>query len=227
LIAEAVTDEAATDHGLTFLEVIVVLAVLATLAWLLAPVVFRYVDDSDERQAIADVNTIADAIRAMHRDTHRWPFYRDGDGPEQRSPVDAEILTSNAACRDDECRDTTLPADATDGETWVLTTGMMDAIANHLVTNTPFGSTDEGMRYATDGNRAWRGPYGRPLPRLDPWGNSYVVNIRQASPLGPAQGDRKILVASGGPDGRLQTRADVEAGRDGDAAGDVVIARVR
>jgi type II secretory pathway pseudopilin PulG len=225
--SQTTTDEATTHHRLTFLELIVVLAVLAALAWLLAPVLFRYLDDSDDRQATADVAAIADAITAMHRDTGRWPFYRDGDGPEQRSPIDAEILTSNAVCRHDDCRDTTLPADATDGETWVLTTGMMEAFENQLVTNTPFGSPDEGMKYAVAGDRAWRGPYGRPLPRLDPWGNSYVVNIRQASPLGPPQGDKWIVVASAGPDGRLQTRADLDGTRGGDPAGDDVIARVR
>lgn len=52
------TDDAPPGYGLTVLEALVVLAVLAALAWLLAPVVFRYLDDSDAPRAITYVNAI-------------------------------------------------------------------------------------------------------------------------------------------------------------------------
>ncbi|MBI3492938.1 MAG: prepilin-type N-terminal cleavage/methylation domain-containing protein, partial [Acidobacteria bacterium] len=66
--------------GFTLLEIIVVLAVIGALAAMLAPVVFRYIDDAKKAQAQNDANTIAAAVQQMFKDTGRWAFYNNGTG---------------------------------------------------------------------------------------------------------------------------------------------------
>src|SRR5437773_439330 len=89
-----------TDQkGFTLLEIIVVLAVIGALAAMLAPVVFRYIDDAKRSQAQSDVNTLAGAIQQAYKDTGRWSFYKSGTGQlTYTSGTDASILTSNTAC---------------------------------------------------------------------------------------------------------------------------------
>ena len=60
------------QSGFTLLEIIVVLAVLGTLAATLAPMVFRYIDDANVTRARADASGIAAAINKMYRNTGRW-----------------------------------------------------------------------------------------------------------------------------------------------------------
>ena len=88
------------ERGFTLLEIIVVLAVLGALASMLAPVVFRYIDDANQARAQADTRTIAASIGQMYKDTGRWPYYAatTGQGPVAFAAGDAVILTSNPAC---------------------------------------------------------------------------------------------------------------------------------
>src|SRR5258708_36930883 len=129
------------DQGFTLLEIIVVLAVIGSLAAMLAPVVFRYIDDAKKAQASNDAVTSAAAIQQQDKDTGRWPFYKNGTGKlSYTSGTDTAILTSNTACAGAAANtcDTTIPVDTTGSNMWGLAAGLADSLSAHMINNTPF-----------------------------------------------------------------------------------------
>ncbi len=54
------------------------------------------------------------------------------------------------------------------------TTGVVDFLERHLVTNNPRG--DSANDYPTNGGNRWRGAYLTAPIDPDPWGNRYAVN---------------------------------------------------
>ncbi|MBI3400883.1 MAG: prepilin-type N-terminal cleavage/methylation domain-containing protein [Acidobacteria bacterium] len=218
------------QKGFTLLEIIVVLAVIGALAAMLAPVVFRYIDDAKRTQAQSDVNTIASAIQQMYKDTGRWAFYNNGTGKlPYTSGTDASLLTSNGACTGASAAgtcDTTVPVDTSTGSTWALASGKADSLADQLILNTPFtGAT--GTAYSASGGRAWRGPYLDRIPALDPWARSYLVSIGNADPTTEGTNQKWVIVISAGPNGNLETLANTAGTANPVVAGDDLIARVK
>ena len=207
------------NKGFTLLEIIVVLAVLGALAAMLSPVVFRYIDDANRARAQADVSAISDAINGMYRDTGRWAYYADGSGsgtgPIAWATGDADFLTSNDSCAsastDLATCDTTIPDVA--GATGFVTNTKTNSLSNELMENGPV--------FATTGNRSWRGPYLQTLPPYDPWGRSYLVNIKDTT-TGEA-----VLVVSAGLDGIVQTSANQAGASNAAASGDDIVARIK
>jgi prepilin-type N-terminal cleavage/methylation domain-containing protein len=222
--------------GFTLLEIIVVLAVIAALAAILTPVVFRFIDDARTNEAKANANMLATAIVQLFKDTGRWPFCKNCQGPlAYQAAADADHLTSNEACTGaaalSTC-DTRAPADGTAGALWAMGAGRADSLTNHLIKNTPFGGTAGSAAYATTGAKKWKGPYLDRSPGTDPWGRSFVVNIKNADPAKEqsdttANGLRWTIVISGGPDGTLQTDPTTFAVANPSPVGDDVVARAK
>ena len=208
------------QKGFTLLEIIVVLAVVGSLAAMLSPVVFRYIDDANVTQAQNDTNVIAAAIQQMYTDTGRWAFYHDGTGQLSHQSNDADYLTSNPDCdlnNDlDECDDTA----PVKGPGW--DDGPADALANQLILNDLHDND-----YAETGSRAWRGPYLDTIPDVDPWGRSYLVNIGNADPNIEGTDQPWVIVISAGPDGNIDTAGNTASNANPGVAGDDVIARVK
>ena len=215
------------QQGFTLLEIIVVLAVLGALATLIAPSVFRYVEEGNVTRAQADVTAIGAAVNKMYKDTGRWPFYEDGDDNlSYTSGTDAALLSSNASCTSSVCSDSTLPVDGTSGSSWALS-GIIDGIANQIVLNTPLGSSAAGKKYTVTGTRGWKGPYVDQIPPYDPWGRSYVVNIVNADPGVAAASQKWVLALSSGPNGTIDTPAGSLLASNSRPTEDDIIARVR
>lgn len=214
------------QKGFTLMEMIVVLAVIAALAAILVPVVFRYIDDAKKAQAAGDVNAIAAAIQQLYKDTGKWPFCKDcsGAGKSSFQSGDATYLTSNDSCTGASnltvC-DTTAPA-AGDA-TW--TDALADSLTNHLIKNTPFNSS--ASKYSTSQPRPWKGAYVDKIPPLDPWARSYVVNILNADPSGEGASQKWVIVLSSGPNGKFDTARDTLGTANPSVGGDDVIARVK
>ncbi|MDO8794726.1 MAG: prepilin-type N-terminal cleavage/methylation domain-containing protein [Vicinamibacterales bacterium] len=210
------------QKGFTLLEIIVVLAVIGALAAMLAPVVFRYIDDAKRAQAQNDTNTIASAVQQMYKDTGRWPFYDVGTGALKHAvATDAAVLSSNTACVGTLADDTTAPDVGSSG--MGAGTVICDSLVNQLIKNAGFTTA-----YATTGARPWRGPYLERIPALDPWARSYLVNIVNGDPTTEGFATQKWVIAiSAGPDGILQTSATALGSSNPQVAGDDVIARVK
>lgn len=221
-----------SQGGFTLVEIIIVLAVISALIAIITPRIFPYIDDAKKTQAQGDVRQIAAAIQVMYKDTGRWPFYYDGRGKlAYAAGTDAQILTSNTACNGGAANtcDTTVPDDATAGDTWGLVTSVTDNLTNHLIRNRPFnlaGGADND--YSMTGKRAWKGPYLDRMAAVDPWGKSYLVNIANADPGDEgAETQLWVVVISAGPDGELDTPAHALGTSNPDPVDDDIIARVK
>lgn len=207
------------QKGFTLLEIIVVLAVIGALAAMLAPVVFRYIDDAKKAQAQNDTMTIASAVQQMYKDTGRWAFYASGTGKlAYTTGTDAALLSSNTACTGGAASlDTTAPDVAS--SVFPTTTEKCDSMARQLIQNSP--------AYSSSGARAWRGPYLERIPALDPWGRSYLVNIGNADPVSETGSQKWVVAISAGPDGILQTLSNAVVTSNPQVSGDDVVARVK
>jgi type II secretory pathway pseudopilin PulG len=105
----------AAGQGLTFIEILIVLAVIISLAGILAPFVADEIDRAAAREASAEVQMIADGLRRYVADTglfptgdfgqkgFRWlsgdgipPYWRGDDG-EPRDRLDAYLVTGDRA----------------------------------------------------------------------------------------------------------------------------------
>jgi general secretion pathway protein G len=199
-----------SQGGFTLIEMIVVLAVIGTLATLITPRIFPYVEEAKLIKAQADVNMIAAGITKFYKDTGRWPFEKVGtSSAAYSSGTDAAILTSNPACQGTAIGggtpcDANAPSDASTGSSWTLATAVGDSLQDQLVYNDPFGAA--GTAYTMSGKKAWNGPYLFNIPALDPWSHSYFVNIASANPaLEGAATQEWVIAISAGPDGELDT----------------------
>lgn len=196
------------SSGMTLLEIVVVLAVVAALAAVLTPIVSGYLEDARLQRARSDAGTLADALLQAQRDLGDFPIFVDGS-PSARTlddPSTFDVLLGPGR----------VPSFAGAGWSTAHDGGSdADQLADQLVSNAP--------GYPTQGRFAWRGPYVEE-PSADPWGTAYLVN---AENLRPAQGDA-AFVLSAGPDGTVQTDFDLDrTGGNVAPAGDDVLVRIR
>lgn len=63
--------------GFTLIEVIVVAGIIAILAGILVPIIFKEIDESRITRATADVRSIFNAIVIFKKDTAQWPALSD------------------------------------------------------------------------------------------------------------------------------------------------------
>lgn len=64
-------------RGFTLIEVIVVAGIIAILAGILVPIIFKEIDEARITRAYADVRSISNAIFVFRKDTGRWPIMDD------------------------------------------------------------------------------------------------------------------------------------------------------
>jgi len=61
------------EAGFTLIEVIVIVAILAILAGILAPMIFSQIDEAKITRATADAKSINSAILVFRKDNGQWP----------------------------------------------------------------------------------------------------------------------------------------------------------
>lgn len=61
------------NKGFTLIEVIVVAGIIAILAGILVPLIFKEIDESKITRAAADVKSISTAVLVLRKDTGQWP----------------------------------------------------------------------------------------------------------------------------------------------------------
>lgn len=170
--------------GFTLIEMVVVLAVIATLAAVITPMTISYMKDAKTRKAEADVNVIGASILAFNKDLREWPIWAAGTAT---TPADTKYDVLSSEAGDD--------AVAT-GVTYDTSTGL-DSIDDQLITNDPV--------YSLTGKRKWMGPYLENINE-DPWGNKYYINVKYLQPsyLSPGS-EMAVFVLSAGPDEEIDT----------------------
>ncbi len=212
------------ERGFTLLEIVVVLAVIGALVAALSPYVFGYIRDAQRTQAQNDANRVAEAIGKFLQDVGIPPYKNNTSSPKSqvKQAGDYDCLVGGAG------NDYTTATDLTTSDSWTSSGGIQcqsgsatrDTIEDHLITNTPGGSS--GKAYGTSGKTAWKGPYLPSIPS-DPWGNRFLVNIGKLDP----SVTKGVWVISAGPNGNLETAADASATSAINPGGDDIIARVR
>jgi type II secretory pathway pseudopilin PulG len=168
------------------------------------------INDSKIQAAIADVNAIGQAIRTFQQGNAFYPLYRYGNRTAATDPSFLLLVSESG----------TYPTDSSPAAAWRLPAASMqwavggiafgqrpdaahDSLEGQLQTNVL--GNDPSQRYPLRGayagapGRGWAGPYVNGLPKTDPWGNKYVVNVRDL-PTG-----RVVLVLSAGPNRIIET----------------------
>lgn len=194
------------ERGFTMLEMIVVLAVIGIMAASLAPMVINYLEEAKVTKADSDVKAIAQNIVALTKDVRHFPLFKDGT--VTAGVPDIELLRGPGVD----------PLDTASGDKW-LTTTKIDDLENHLVKNAP-----PTKKYNTTGRMAWKGPYLEKLTE-DPWGNRYLVNIKNADPS--SLPSKVVWVLSAGPNGTIETNPNPLADSGPVAGGDDIVVRVK
>jgi len=67
------------QKGFTLIEVIVVAGIIAILAGILVPLIFKEIDEAKISRASADIRSISSAIYILRKDTGQWPVSANCD----------------------------------------------------------------------------------------------------------------------------------------------------
>jgi hypothetical protein len=233
------------------MEATATVSVGAVLAGVAVGSAIDAINDSKVQAAVADLHAIGQGVGTFYQDTFLFPGYRLGDENSPTSQI-FEVLVSENGTYPKQSPNTNWTINAApDAWTDNLHFGEQplpehDSIENHLVENTI--NEELGNRYtrkggfAGDPGRGWAGPYVSQLPKTDPWGSKYIINIREAhvrhlSDLGFSQLHRDfqmeggivktaVFVISAGPNRTLETSSEQSA--DGfQPAGDDIIFRIK
>lgn len=183
-------------RGFTLIEVIVVAAIIAILAGILIPMIFNQIDESKVTRAKGDIKSIQTAILAFRKDTGEWPL-RDSSTTKT-----ASILWSSQGS---------------------IPTGLLGwdqskpaFLEDALITN----GTVADPNWYTVGNSnsaGWKGPYAATFP-ADPWGNKYVINIKNAN-----TSEVRIFILSAGSDGKIDTELPGDTTISGADIGEILL----
>lgn len=63
-----------SKKGFTLIEVIVVAGIIAVLAGILVPLIFKEIDESKIARTAADIHSISSALIVFKKDTGQWPI---------------------------------------------------------------------------------------------------------------------------------------------------------
>jgi general secretion pathway protein G len=69
------------NAGFTLIEVIVVAGIIAILAGILVPLIFKEIDEARITRAVADTKSISNAMIVFKKDTAQWPVMDENCDP--------------------------------------------------------------------------------------------------------------------------------------------------
>ncbi len=138
------------NAGFTLIEVIVIVAILAILAGILAPMIFSQIDEAKLARAEADAKSISSAVLTFRKDLGIWPNL------------------SGAGCG---ANTTLLTGEGTIPQGLAAMAYNTSAAINFKTVLT----RDDEECYNTT---LYKGPY-MPVVSADPWGNAYIIAADQ------------------------------------------------
>jgi len=171
--------------GFTLIEIVIVLAAVATLAAILTPLISGYLERSRICRATNDCKVIAEAVMNFYKDVRAFPIYTAT--PLSNSNATIEVLYTDG----NEAGASGAPGTA------IWLTGNRDHLQNHLEK----GFTSGGQPYPTTLPFAWKGPYLADF-KSDPWGTRYYINVAYLQPGAP---NNAVWVLSPGPNQKIDT----------------------
>jgi general secretion pathway protein G len=169
------------EKGFTLIEVIVVAGIIAILAGILVPMIFKEIDESRITRASADVKSISSAMIVFRKDTAAWPSMDAACGPNVTFLSGAGNLPSNLAAQGYDLG----AAGSYDGQLSSDTNGCWTACSAN-----------------NNQKPCWGGPY-MAMVTADPWGNTYITNANSFATDG-----QPVWIISAGPNKLLDTAAN-------------------
>ena len=182
-------------RGFTLAEVVVVLGVILLLAGIAIPMVEGYIEDAQRTRAKSETKMLGAAVMNFYKDVGVYPA-RNTSGQDNRLRVlgtGPSVPASNPF------------TNGSSWSSWFLNASFGDTFDNHLLRNTPQGSS--GAAYSTTGEARWRGPYLADTAPLDPWGRPYMVMVMSFW-SSHATNFKKAIILSAGPNGQIETPAN-------------------
>ena len=241
----------------SLIEATATVAVGAVLAGVAVGGAIDAINNSKVQAAVGDVQAILTGVITFYKDNAFIPAFADGQKTGAGDDFYGFLVSENGTYPTDstvgiDSASWDIPADSSTTPAWTTegyfghkpdyTTGANGhaTIEGHLIRNIlgdPTLSTAHYPKrgeYIGDTSRGWSGPYVTSLPKADPWGDKYIINVRNlhAGYLKTLTGDPTnlpklaVIVISAGPDRNIETRVDQPY--DSFApAGDDIVARVK
>jgi len=185
------TRPALREAGISLLEVTLMLTATAALMAALAPTLTATIRNGEIAVATQAMTDIQAQVLTALADLNYNAFTIDG----VKNGTEVQMLVSDG--------DIPREVSGTGSASWQQpvnnTTGLVDFLERHLVTDNPRGNAANA--YAPPGNSgAWRGAYLNAPIDPDPWGNRYAVNTQYLT-----GGNEDVVVMSAGPDEQIDT----------------------
>lgn len=247
----------------SLIEATATVAVGAVLAGVAVGGGINAINDSKVQAAIADVSAIGQGIITFYKDNSFFPLFADGQHTGAGDPYYGFLVSESGSFPTDSTTGfngsgytwqiPTTPASwgttglGAFGHKPDYTTGQAGhaTIEGHLIENILGDPTAPGTAlnypqrgsYSGDPERGWAGPYVASLPKTDPWGNKYMVNIQYLNagflktytgpntnaPSLPSIG---VIVISAGPNRNIETIVD-QPFASFQAQGDDIVFRIK
>ena len=174
------------SKGFTLIEIVVVLAIIATIAAFITPMLLDYLKEAKLNKAKADVQAIAASIANFNRDTGVFPIYI---ADVKKSEIGILVLKS-------EGNEAAIKAAIEGWNEATQIDNLEDPLSKELMRN---GTATYTSKLGS--GHAWKGPYLSSF-KSDPWGNKYYV---ACDGMDPDKTTKAVFVISAGPNGELET----------------------
>ncbi len=240
----------------SLIEATATVAVGAVLAGVAVGGAIDAINDSKIQAAIGDVSSIGQGLITFYKDNAFFPLFVDGQKTGAGDSYYGFLVSENGTYPTDTsfavgAASWNVPGTPPD---WSGTIGYFGhkpnyaaglgghaTIEGHLIKNilgAPGSLAFYPKRgsYIGDPQRGWAGPYISSLPKTDPWGNKYIINVRYLHagflkaelPLDADGGLQKIavIVLSAGPNRNIETRVDQQF-NEFKAQGDDIVFRIK
>jgi len=231
-------------HGLSLVEVTIMLLVLMTLTGVLAPSIMDFVHDAQWVKAKEDCEAIGVSVVRLTRDVGACLKF-NGAGPcTKANRVDLLFSEGPDVTPDDIGGDATADFDGAGNASgplnWHTDSTRGDSMEHQFVDNGggpayPAPADIGSDAYAGPGEGlGWRGAYLSPRVGPDPWGHRYLVNtvflsVARDAESGTGEGQRSggwshdAFCISAGPNGQYETPFGGNAGHGVTRRGDDLV----
>jgi hypothetical protein len=247
----------------SLIEATATVAVGAVLAGVAVGGAIDAINNSKVQAAIGDVSAIGQGVITFYKDNAFFPLFSDGQKTGAGDQFYGFLVSENGTYPTDTSFATgsTFSWDVPTGspESWsaagyfghkpnysVAATGHA-SIEGHLIRNQLGAPANPGTgpsyplrgAYIGDPQRGWAGPYITSLPKTDPWGDKYIINVRnlhagylKTAGVGAqcaSTGDLPklaVIVLSAGPNRNIETPVD-QCFDNFKASGDDIVFRIK